>query len=191
VTGRASYDYVVAGGGTAGAVVAARLSEDPSVSVALLEWGPDDRHEPRALQIRRWSQMLESEYDLDYASVPQPRGNSGIRQARACILGGCSAHNTMIALRPPRADFDRWVALGADGWDAGTMNGYFGRLAVNIVPVATGRWAYRSARTGTAPTTGTAPASCPSGTTRTPECAPHPRWPTCTPSWARGTTSTC
>lgn len=138
MTGRTSYDYVVAGGGTAGAVVAARLSQDPGVSVGLLEWGPDDRHEPRALQIRRWSQMLESEYDLDYASVPQPRGNSGIRQARACILGGCSAHNTMIALRPPRADFDRWAALGADGWDAGTMSSYFARLAVNIVPVAAG-----------------------------------------------------
>ena len=46
--------------------------------------------------------MLESEYDLDYASVPQPRGNSHIRQARARILGGCSSHNTMIALLPPR-----------------------------------------------------------------------------------------
>ena len=133
---RPAYDYVVAGGGTAGAVVAARLSEDPGVSVGLLEWGPTDQHEPRALQIRRWSEMLESEYDLDYASVPQPRGNSCIRQARARILGGCSAHNTMIALRPPRADFDRWVALGGHGWDPGTMSTYFARLAASIVPVA-------------------------------------------------------
>jgi len=136
MTSRAAYDYVVAGGGTAGAVVAARLSEDPGISVGLLEWGPTDQHEPRALEIRRWSQMLEGEYDLDYASLPQPRGNSFIRQARARILGGCSAHNTMIALRPPRADFDRWVAAGAHGWDAGTMGGYFDRLAVGIVPVA-------------------------------------------------------
>jgi choline dehydrogenase-like flavoprotein len=136
VSGRPVYDYVVVGGGTAGAVVAARLSEDPEVSVGLLEWGPTDQHEPRALQIRRWSEMLEGEYDLDYASVPQPRGNSRIRQARARILGGCSAHNTMIALRPPRADFDSWVALGAQGWDAATMSGYFARLAVGIVPVA-------------------------------------------------------
>ncbi len=62
--------------------------------------------------------MLEGEYDLDYRSVPQPRGNSEIRQARARILGGCSSHNTMIALRPPDADFDDWAARGADGWDA-------------------------------------------------------------------------
>jgi choline dehydrogenase-like flavoprotein len=130
------YDYVVVGGGTAGAVVAARLSEDPQVSVALLEWGPDDRGEPRALQIRRWSQMLEGEYDLDYRSVPQPRGNSHIRQARAAILGGCSSHNTMIALKPPGADFDRWAEQGARGWDASSMEPYFERLAVSIVPVA-------------------------------------------------------
>jgi choline dehydrogenase-like flavoprotein len=131
-----AYDYVIAGGGTAGAVVAARLSEDPRVTVGLLEWGPTDQNEPRALQIRRWSEMLEGEYDLDYASVPQPRGNSCIRQARARILGGCSSHNTMIALRPPAADFDRWVDLGADGWGADAMSRYFDRLAVSIVPVA-------------------------------------------------------
>lgn len=133
-----AYDYVVCGGGTAGAVVAARLSEDPHVTVGLLELGPSDAGEPRALYIRRWSEMLEGEYDLDYGSVPQPRGNSHIRQARAAILGGCSAHNTMIALRPPRADFDDWAARGAAGWDAASMDGYFGRLAINIVPVAAG-----------------------------------------------------
>jgi choline dehydrogenase-like flavoprotein len=122
VSEQSAYDYVVAGGGTAGAVVAARLSEDHDVSVGLLEWGPADQHQPRALQIRRWSEMLEGDYDLDYGSEPQPRGNSRIRQSRARILGGCSSHNTMIALRPPAADFGRWVALGAQGWDAATMS---------------------------------------------------------------------
>ena len=112
------YDYVVVGGGTAGAVVAARLSEDSGVSVALVEWGPTDEHEPRALELRRWAEMMESEYDLDYTSVEQPRGNSHIRQARAKILGGCSSHNTMIAFRPPVRDLDEWVAPGAEGWGA-------------------------------------------------------------------------
>jgi choline dehydrogenase-like flavoprotein len=92
--------------------------------------------EPRALQVRRWSQMLEGEYDLDYRSVPQPRGNSHIRQARAAILGGCSAHNTMIALRPPAADFADWDARGAAGWGPGTLLPYYQRLRTHIVPVA-------------------------------------------------------
>ncbi|WP_329223019.1 GMC family oxidoreductase N-terminal domain-containing protein [Streptomyces sp. NBC_01485] len=130
------FDYVVVGGGTAGAVIASRLSEDPGVSVGLLEWGPSDREEPRALQIRRWFEMLEGEYDLDYRSVHQPRGNSHIRQSRARILGGCSTHNTMIALRPPAADFSDWVERGAVGWDAATMFPYYDRLLTHIVPVA-------------------------------------------------------
>ena len=131
-----AFDYVVCGGGTAGAVVAARLSQDAGVTVGLLEWGPSDQDEPKALYVRRWADMLEGEYDLDYRSVPQPRGNSHIRQARARILGGCSSHNTMIALRPPPSDFDDWAARGASGWDSASMEPWFRRLAINIVPVA-------------------------------------------------------
>jgi choline dehydrogenase-like flavoprotein len=128
-------DYVVVGGGTAGAVVASRLSEDENVSVALVEWGPTDENEPRALVLRRWAEMIESEFDLDYRSVTQPRGNSHIRQARARILGGCSSHNTMIAFRPLVSDLDEWVALGADGWGASEFLPYYDRLATNIVPI--------------------------------------------------------
>ncbi len=130
------FDYVIVGGGTAGAIVAARLSEDEDVSVALVEWGPTDEHEPRALMLRRWAEMMESEYDLDYTSVEQPRGNSHIRQARARILGGCSSHNTMIAFRPPVRDLDEWVTAGAEGWGPAEFLPYYGRLATNIVPVA-------------------------------------------------------
>jgi choline dehydrogenase-like flavoprotein len=129
------FDYLVVGGGTAGCIVAARLAEDPAVSVGLIEWGPSDEHEPRARSIRRWAEMLEGEYDLDYRSVPQERGNSGIRQARVRILGGCSTANTMISWRPRVADLQEWVDLGARGWDAATVHPYYERLQAPITPV--------------------------------------------------------
>ncbi|THI96960.1 FAD-binding protein [Nocardioides sp.] len=128
-------DYLVIGGGTAGCVVASRLSEDPTVTVALVEAGPTDANEPRAHSIRRWAEMLEGEYDLDYRSVPQERGNSFIRQARLRILGGCSTANTMITWRPFRGDLDEWVSLGADGWDYETVSPYFDRLLAQVTPI--------------------------------------------------------
>jgi choline dehydrogenase-like flavoprotein len=129
------FDYLVVGGGTAGCIIAARLAEDPAVSVGLIEWGPSDEHEPRARSIRRWAEMLEGEYDLDYRSVPQERGNSGIRQARLRILGGCSTANTMIAWRPRVADLQEWADLGARGWDAATVHPYYDRLQAPVTPV--------------------------------------------------------
>jgi choline dehydrogenase-like flavoprotein len=129
-------DYVIVGGGTAGCIVAGRLSEDPDVTVTVLEPGPSDADEPRALDIRRWAEMLEGEYDLDYRSVTQARGNSNIRQARMRILGGCSTANTMITWRPLPADLDEWVGLGAKGWDAASVHPYYARLATPITPVA-------------------------------------------------------
>jgi choline dehydrogenase-like flavoprotein len=173
------HDYLVIGGGTAGAVVAARLSEDPGVTVGLLEWGPDDRGEPRALQIRRWFEMLEGEYDLDYRSVEQPNGNSHIRQSRARILGGCSTHNTMIAFRPPPEDFADWTARGAAGWDAETVFPYYERPTSSPWRPSTAtrtsrtssrpplaRWASPRTNAGRRRRSRTAPGSWTSATTR-------------------------
>ncbi|MEV6343087.1 FAD-dependent oxidoreductase [Actinoplanes sp. NPDC051851] len=125
-------DYLIVGGGTAGCILAARLSEDPDVTVELLEWGPSDEGEPRAHEIRRWAEMLEGEYDLDYRSVPQERGNSAIRQARLRILGGCSTANTMIAWRPLAADLREW----GEGWSPEEVLPYYDRLRIPIHPVA-------------------------------------------------------
>ncbi|MDF2916313.1 GMC oxidoreductase [Microbacterium sp. NPDC086615] len=130
------YDYVVVGGGTAGCILAARLSEDLSVSVCLIEAGPSDEHEPRAGAIRRWAEMLEGEYDRDYRSVPQERGNSAIRQARLRILGGCSTGNTMITWRPLRGDVEEWAAMGVEGWDYDTLSSAYDRIVGPITPVA-------------------------------------------------------
>ena len=112
------FDYVVAGGGTAGAVVAARLSEDPNVTVCLLEAGPSDVDDPAILKLEDWMFLLDSGYDWDYPVEPQEKGNSFLRHARARVLGGCSSHNSCIAFWTPREDLDEWAAMGCEGWSA-------------------------------------------------------------------------
>ncbi|GHJ35104.1 GMC family oxidoreductase [Streptomyces sp. TS71-3] len=129
------YDYVVIGGGTAGSVIASRLTEDPDVQVAVIEGGPSDVDRPEVLTLRRWMGLLGSELDYDYPTTEQPRGNSHIRHSRARVLGGCSSHNTLIAFKPLPSDWDEWEAAGAAGWGAVPMEAYFARLLNNIVPV--------------------------------------------------------
>ncbi|MEU4624116.1 GMC oxidoreductase [Actinoplanes sp. NPDC023801] len=126
---------MIIGGGTAGSVVAARLSADPDLRVCVIEGGPSDVGDERVLKLRNWLNLLETEYDYDYPIVEQPRGNSHIRHSRARVLGGCSSHNTMISFLPPPEDFADWVAAGATGWSYDEMLPYWKRLAINISPV--------------------------------------------------------
>lgn len=129
------YDYVVIGGGTAGSVIASRLTEDPDVTVAVIEGGPSDIDRPEVLTLRRWLGLLGGELDYDYPTTPQPHGNSHIRHSRAKVLGGCSSHNTLISFKPLPSDWDEWEAAGATGWNAAAMDPYYGKLRNNIVPV--------------------------------------------------------
>ncbi len=122
------FDYVVVGGGSAGAVVAARLSEDPDVSVCVLEWGPTDVGFDDVLQIRRWLGLLEGPIDLAYTTTLQPRGNAHIVHSRAAVLGGCSSHNTMIWFKPFPGDWQDWVDRGCGGWEPDGMEEYYQRI---------------------------------------------------------------
>ncbi|KAB1660275.1 choline oxidase [Pseudoclavibacter chungangensis] len=127
-----TFDYVVVGGGSAGAVVAARLSEDPDVTVGLLEAGPSDTEEQVVLQLDRWMELLESGFDWDYPIEPQAHGNSFMRHARAKVLGGCSSHNSCIAFWAPREDLDEWESrFGATGWNADATFPLFAKLETN------------------------------------------------------------
>jgi choline oxidase len=122
------FDYVVIGGGSAGAVVAARLAEGGEASVCLVEAGPSDEGFPEILELPRWPELLQSRFDYDYAIEPQERGNSEIRQSRARVLGGCGSHNVCQAWRAPDYDLREWEALGASGWGPEGTRRYFDRV---------------------------------------------------------------
>ena len=120
------FDYVVIGGGSAGCVLAARLSEDPTVQVVLLEAGSADTsvliHCPAGLALMAKSKGL----NWGFETVPQP-GLGGRRgyQPRGKVLGGSSSINAMIYLRGQQADYDDWAAEGNPGWSFNEVLPYF------------------------------------------------------------------
>jgi choline dehydrogenase-like flavoprotein len=126
-----SYDYVIVGAGSAGCVLAARLSDDPDVRVCLLEAGPadaaDEIHLPAGVLA-----VGQSKYDWAFISDPEP--GLGGRQRylpRGRTLGGSSSTNAMVYIRGNRADYDGWAALGHDGWGWQDVLPYFLRSEDN------------------------------------------------------------
>ena len=123
--------YVIVGAGSAGCVLAARLTEDPAVEVTLIEaGGPDDLaeiHIPLA-----WPLIRKNQYDWDYTSEPEP-GLDGryVYLPRGKTLGGSSSINAMIYIRGHRADYDGWAAEGAKGWSYNDVLPYFRKLESN------------------------------------------------------------
>ncbi|WP_431969038.1 GMC family oxidoreductase [Nocardia sp. bgisy134] len=119
------YDYVVVGAGSAGSVLASRLSEDPRVQVAVIEAGPQDTADEIHLPVA-FPALFKSPLDWDYDTEPEP--GLSFRRAylpRGRVLGGSSSMNAMIYIRGARADYDGWAAGGADGWSYDEVLPYF------------------------------------------------------------------
>ena len=110
------FDYIVLGAGSAGCVIASRLSEDPSVKVLLVEAGLPSKG--RLFDVPTlFSQQLKTVYDWDYETEPEP-GLGGRRAylPRGKSLGGTSSMNTQLYVRGHRYDYSTWAALGNTGW---------------------------------------------------------------------------
>lgn len=130
------FDFLIIGGGTAGCVVASRLSEYlPDRKVLLVEAGPSDFLDDRVLLLKDWLKLLGGDLDYDYGITHQPNGNSYIRHSRAKVLGGCSSHNTLISFRPFEYDCRRWEEAGCQGWGFGTFMRVLDKLRNTIQPV--------------------------------------------------------
>lgn len=111
------YTHIVIGGGTAGLVVAARLSQNPNITVGVLEAGSAAFDDPKINVPGRFGETLGSEYDWQFESTPQPRLNGrSLPWPRGRVLGGTSALNFMTWNRGCKEDYDAWEELGAEGW---------------------------------------------------------------------------
>ncbi|HEY1643138.1 MAG TPA: GMC family oxidoreductase N-terminal domain-containing protein [Streptosporangiaceae bacterium] len=126
------YDYVIVGAGSAGCVLASRLTENPDIQVLVLEAGPpdtaDEIHIPAAI-----STLFKTTYDWDYSTVPQSRAaDRAIYWPRGRVLGGSSSINAMIYIRGSRYDFDTWRDdYGCEGWGYTDLLPYFLRAENN------------------------------------------------------------
>ena len=109
-------DYVVVGGGSAGCVLAARLTEDPDVRVLLLEAGPPDR-EPMIKVPAAFAGLFRTALDWNYEIEPQEHVGGSTYWPRGRTLGGSSSINLMIYARGVAADYDGWAVAGCTGWD--------------------------------------------------------------------------
>jgi len=127
----AEYDYIVVGAGSAGCVLAARLTEDPDVRVLLLEAGGPADH-PNIAVPAAGPALWRTSVDWNFTTMPQKHlRERALYWPRGKVLGGSSSINAMIYIRGNRADYDEWAALGNAGWGYDDVLPYFKRAEDN------------------------------------------------------------
>src|SRR5271165_744852 len=122
------YDYIIVGAGSAGCVLANRLSADGAARVLLIEAGPRDRHPFIHIPLGMGKMHEHGMFDWGYQTEPEPSLNGRrIEAMRGKVLGGSSSINVMNYTRGHRGDFDRWAQKGARGWSYADVLPYFKR----------------------------------------------------------------
>lgn len=130
--GMETYDYIVVGAGSAGCVLASRLSEDPTIQVLLLEAGGSDS-DLRITTPGLMGTLWRTEFDWAYKTAPQSAlDGREMYWPRGRVLGGCSSINYMIYMRGHRANYDAWAAAGNAGWSYADVLPYFKRSEDNV-----------------------------------------------------------
>ncbi|KAI9794884.1 MAG: hypothetical protein M1816_003013 [Peltula sp. TS41687] len=130
-----SADFVIVGGGTAGLVVANRLSEDPNVSVLVLEAGQSRIDDPRVQIPALWTSMMGTEVDWQLSTVPQPGLNGRtIKEPQGKMLGGSSALNGQAFIAPSQAGIDAWAKLGNPSWTWASLLPYYKKFYTLHLP---------------------------------------------------------
>src|SRR5919197_3061239 len=124
-------DYVIVGAGSAGCVLAARLTEDPSVRVLLIEAGGKSRH-PNVTIPAAFAKQFKTKLDWDYTTEPEPGcDNRSLYVPRGKGLGGSSSMNAMLYVRGRPLDYDLWESQGCPGWGWNDVRPYFLRAENN------------------------------------------------------------
>ena len=126
----ATYDYIVVGGGSAGSVLASRLSEDPENTVLLLEAGGDYTEKHIYHVPFKFFELQKTPADWEYYTVPQTHSCQGMKEHRSMwprgkVLGASSIFNSMIYTRGSRHEYDEWERLGCTGWGYKDVLPYF------------------------------------------------------------------
>ncbi|AJG23450.1 choline dehydrogenase [Cupriavidus taiwanensis] len=127
-----TFDYVIVGAGSAGSVLANRLSESGKYTVCLLEAGPKDRYPWIHIPIGYAKTMQHPKYNWRFYTEPEPElANRKIYQPRGRTLGGSSSINGLIYIRGQKRDYDEWRDLGNPGWGWDDVLPYFRKLETN------------------------------------------------------------